>query len=67
MPSWHGQGELLHFTIGFSLTGSLKNGPSEEYPLMGFCTSCKETQLHNEKLHDLYSPPNIIKVVKSRG
>jgi len=43
-----------------------KNGPQEEYPLMGFYTSCNEIQLYDEELHHLSSPPNIIRVMKSR-
>lgn len=33
---------------------------------MGFCTSCNKIQLYSEKLHHLSSPPNIVRIVKSR-
>jgi hypothetical protein len=68
MSSWQGQGELYFSFYHLLFTNwKFKNGPPEEYPLMGFYTSCNKTQLYNEEFHDLSSPPNIIRVIKSGG
>jgi hypothetical protein len=64
---WHGQGELyFSFHCLVFMYWKFKSGPPEEYPLMGFCTSCNITQLYSEELHNLSSPLDIIRLVKSR-
>jgi hypothetical protein len=63
--AWAGRTVLFSFHYSLFTYWKFKNGPPEEYPLMGFYTSCNKIQLYNEELHLLSSPPNI-RVVKSR-
>jgi hypothetical protein len=53
--------------MGRSMTGCFENrvprkifGPNRDDMVGGW------RKLHNEKLHNLYSPPNIIRMIKSR-
>jgi hypothetical protein len=63
MNEWQGKPENSDFRFGVALT-EMRN--SDTLYSVLFSGGGGSRKLHNEKLHDLYSSPSIIRIIKSR-